>query len=104
MACSRPSACERMLGWIAAIVFPSLSGGVALQVRPPSVDRSKWTRHPLSSVLDPETRSPFASCIGLFLIGPRMPFGSRSAADQVRPPSADLMNRPHQALGLGPFL
>ena len=49
-----------MLGWIAAIVTPSLSGGVALHVFPPSLLRSTCTCHLLGSacdsVLEPATK------------------------------------------------
>ena len=56
------------------------------------------------SVLVPARMSPFFSCTGLFLIGPRMPSGRRRAADQVVPPSVEVLNSPHQRCGLGPTL
>src|SRR5687767_1060094 len=113
----RPSACSlfppapprnRMLGWIAAMVRPSLSGGVAVHVLPPSLLRSKCTRQRLGSssvsVLVGETMVPSASCTGLFLIGPRMPSGRRRASLHVRPPSVLVRSIPHQASGDGPTL
>ena len=42
--------------------------------------------------------------MGLFLIGPRMPSGSRRGADQVAPPSLDVINMPHHFSGVGPTL
>src|SRR5437870_12465899 len=100
----------RMLGWMASIVASSAdrSGGVAVHVNPPSVERSKCTRHLLGrsgdSVLLAATivRSP--SRTGLFLIGPRMPSGSRRALVHVRPLSGDVRVMPHHACGLGPTL
>ncbi len=89
---------------MAGISLPSFSGGVATHVVPLSDDRSKCTRQPSCSVLDPDRMSPFASCTGLFLIGPSTPSGRRRADAHVRPPSADVMTMPHHVLGLGPTL
>src|SRR5687768_1148082 len=99
-----------MLGWIASIGLPSAEadGAAAVQMRPPSPVRSKCTRHVLGrsadSVLLGASRVPSASCTGLFLIGPRMPFGKRRASVQLRPPSPDVRSIPHQVCGLGPTL
>ena len=93
-----------MLGWMAATWFGSLTAEVFDQVFPESVVRSKCTRHPPSSVLLGQRISPFGSWTGLFLIGPRMPFGSRRGDDQVLPPSAEVINIPHHFEGLGPTL
>src|SRR5687768_15888396 len=97
-----------MLGCIAPIVTPSFSGGVAIQVLPPSVLRSKCTVHLLGrsfvSLLVGERMVPSASCTGLFLIGPRMPSGRRRAALQVRPPSVLVRTSPHHVCGEGPTL
>src|SRR5687767_7489648 len=99
---------NKMLGWIAAMVRPSLSGGVAVHVRPPSLLRSKWTCQRLGSVWDSvlvgATMVPSESCTGLFLIGPRMPSGRRRASLHVRPPSVLVRSIPHQASGDGPTL
>src|SRR6476646_9021546 len=99
---------KRMLGWIAPIVVPSLSGAVADQFLPPSVLHSKCTCHLLGSacdsVLDGATMVPSASCTGLFLIGPSMPWGSRRAALQVRPLSVLVRSSPHHSSGDGPTL
>src|SRR5262249_38938529 len=99
-----------MLGWMASIeVSPAVrSGGVAVQVNPPSVERSKWTRHLLgrsgdSVLLEARiVRSP--SRTGLFLIGPRMPSGSWRALVHVRPLSGDVRVMPHHVCGLRPIL
>src|SRR5215831_6343546 len=99
-----------MLGWIASIGVGSVdgNGGVAVHVAPPSLERSKWTRHRLGcstdSVLLPATNVRSASDTGLFLIGPRIPSGSRRALLHVRPWSADVRITPHQRCGLGPTL
>src|SRR5258706_16252937 len=97
-----------MLGWIALIVRPSLSGGVALQVCSPSLLRSKCTCHFVGfsgvSTLVGQRMSPLASWTGLFLIGPRMPSGRRRAVLHVWPPSADVLISPHHFCGLGPTL
>src|SRR5215217_3725450 len=97
-----------MLGWIAPIVVPSLSGWVAVHVFPPSLLRSKCTCHRLGSecdsVLVGATMVPSASCTGLFLIGPRMPSGRRRASLQVRPPSPLVRSIPHHSSGDGPAL
>src|SRR5688572_23344617 len=97
-----------MLGWIALIVRPSFRKSVFVQVFPRSGVRSKRTLHLLGfsvvSSLVGQRMSPFASCTGLFLIGPRMPSGSRRAALQVCPPSVDVFNSPHHCDGLGPTL
>src|SRR5690349_12934006 len=109
-ACSRPSVCTRMLGWMASIGVDSVdgSGGVAVHVTPPSVERSKWTRHRLGrsadSVLLPATMVRSARRTGLFLIGPRMPSGNRRALLHVRPWSGDIRIMPHHVCGLGPTL
>ncbi len=109
-ACSDPSACTRMLGWMASMVSPGgdASGGVAVQVAPPSVERSKCTRHRLrasgASVLLPATMVPSASSTGLSLMGPRMPSGSRRGAVQWTPPSSDVVTMPHHRVGIGPTL
>src|SRR5208283_4679751 len=81
------------------------TGGVACHVFPRSLVRSKCTRQPPSpSVLDGQRISPFASCTGLFLIGPSMPSGNRVGLAQVLPASSDVVIIPHQAAGLGPTL
>lgn len=87
------------------MLLPSFSGAVAVQVWPPSEERSKCTRQPSwPSVLVPETMSPFASWTGLFLIGPKIPSGNRRASDQILPSSFEVLTMPHQVLGLGPTL
>src|SRR5688500_9772978 len=97
-----------MLGWIAWTVLPSAGPGTATaaHVAPPSVDRSKCTRHALGrsvdSVLLPLTSVPSASRTGLFLTGPRMPLGRRRGSPHVRPPSRDVRTTPHHSRGLGP--
>src|SRR6267143_4799247 len=99
-----------MLGWIALIGLLSgeADGNADVHVRPPSVVRSKCTRHALGrsddSVLLPATIVPSESCTGLFLIGPRMPSGRRRASLHVRPLSRDVRAIPHQPWGLGPTL
>src|SRR6476646_1028258 len=99
---------KRMLGWIAPIVVPSLTGAVADQFFPPSLLHSKCTCHLLGSacdsVLDGARMVPSASCTGLFLIGPRMPSGRRRPSLHVRPPSMLVRTIPHHASGLGPTL
>src|SRR5690606_8588335 len=82
----------------------SLSGGVSVHVRPPSVERSMCTRHPSCSVLDPDRMSPLASSIGLFFTGPITPSGNRSGVDHVRPSSVDVVTMPHHSEGEGPTL
>ena len=82
-----------MLGWMAPMRDRRRSrASIAVQVLPRSLLRSKWTRHLLGfssvSLLVGQRMSPFASCTGLFLIGPRMPSGSLRAALQVVPPSS----------------
>ena len=42
-------------------------------------------RQPSCSVLEPDSRSPFGNCTGLFLTGPMMPSGRRIGLDHVRP-------------------
>src|SRR5262245_41253890 len=99
-----------MLGWIASIAGPSLDAGgeVVVHVEPPSVERSKWTRHTLGrsvdSVLLGARSVPSARRTGLFLIGPRMPSGNRRASLHVRPLLRDDRAMPHQRCGLGPTL
>src|ERR1035441_7066315 len=94
MASSFPFFKNKMLGWIAPISLPSLTGGVVVQVFPKSLVRSKWTRQPPSpSVLLPHRISPFASGTGLFLMGPRMPSGSRVGFDHVLPSSVEVVIR-----------
>src|SRR5437868_3596075 len=106
-ACSFPPGCTRILGWMAWSSVPSADAGGAddVQVRPPSADRSKCTRHvlgvPADSVLLPASRVPSASRTGLFLIGPRMPSGRRRASLHVRPLSREVRAIPHQVWGLG---
>src|SRR5262245_10044208 len=102
-ACNPPG-CASRVGWITPNSFPSLIGPVLCHVWPRSAVRSKWARQPLSSVLDGHSSSPPSSSIGLFLMGPRTPFGSRRASLQVFPPSVEVLSMPHQAEGLGPTL
>src|SRR5947199_75095 len=77
-------------------------------VRPPSVVRSKRTRHALGrssdSVLLGATSVPSESWTGLFLIGPRIPSGSRRASLHARPLSPEVRTVPHHPRGLGPTL
>ena len=89
---------------MAAMALPSLTASVRIHVRPRSPVRSKWTRQPLSSLLEGHSRSPLASCTGLFLIDPKVPSGKRRGGDQVRPPSSLVMSIPHHVLGEGPAL
>ena len=115
-ACGRspasvPPACMRMLGWMASM-------GAARRRSPADatrsmscrcrVLRSKCTRHVLGvcgvSVLLGAMMVPSASRTGLFLIGPRIPSGSRRASLHVRPSSADVRTMPHHSRGLGPTL
>src|SRR3954471_6628837 len=83
IACSRPFWCTRILGWMASISTPVAAGDGATFVheRPPSVLRSKCTRHLLGrsddSVLLGLMIVPLVRRTGLFLIGPSMPSGSR---------------------------
>src|SRR5258708_6639780 len=99
-----------MLGWIASISLPSAGAGgnTAVHVMPASTLRSKCTRHTLGravdSVLLDATIAPSGSRTGLFLIGPRMPSGSRLASLHVFPPSRDVRSMPHHSRGLGPTL
>ena len=88
---------------------PAVSGarwtaGARTNVRPPSSDRSKWTRHPSSSLLDPAITVPSRRTSGLFFTGPTASPSRRRAAVQVRPSSALSHTTPHQVLGLGPTL
>ena len=71
---------------------------------PWSAVRSRWQRQNSASVLDGQSSAPSGSSTGLFLIGPRMPRGRRSGADQLRPPSCERISMPHQRRGLGPTL
>ena len=79
-----------------------------VHVLPPSVLRSKCTRHLLGcsgdSVLVGLRSVPSASRTGLFLIGPRMPSGSRVASLQVRPAVARGARHAPPLRGLGPDL
>src|SRR5262245_9157860 len=110
IACSLPPGCTRMLGWMASIGSPADDAGgcTIVHVLPPSVDRSKWIRHALGvsgdSVLDGLRIAPSSSRTGLFLIGPRIPSGSRRGSLHVRPPSRDVRAIPHHPLGRGPTL
>src|SRR5262245_37449871 len=108
-ACSLPSGCTSTLGWIASIAGPSPAAGTdVVHVSPPSVVRSKWTRHLLGrsvdSVLLPAMSVPSESRTGLFLIGPRIPSGRRRASLHVRPLSREVRTMPHHVCGLGPTL
>ena len=48
--------------------------------------------------------SPFASSIGLFFTGPKIPSGSRRGVVHVLPLSLEVVRSPHQVCGLGPAL
>ena len=101
-----------MVGWMIQKSSPSVvlpaRRSLRVQVRPRSGERSKWARQAggsgASSMLEPASRLPSARVIGLFLIGPRMPSGSRRGSLQVRPSAADSMTIPHHSGGLGPTL
>src|SRR3954451_5845106 len=84
--------------------FPSLSGGVLVQVLPRSGVLSMCTRQPSNSVLEPHNIVPSPNCTGLFLIGPSMPTGRTSRSPQVLPKSVDRTITPHHFDGLGPVL
>src|SRR4029453_196197 len=98
------------LGWIALISTPvaGAGGAVDVQVAPASVLRWKCPRpsrgRPTDSVLLGATIAPSAARTGLFLIGPRMPSGSRRASLHVFPPSREERSMPHHSEGLGPTL
>ena len=94
-----------MLGWIAPIFVgvverrrgrPGLAAvGGALEVDAPAVV--------LGARAGRGCRRSRAAT-GLFLIGPRMPSGSRRGFDHVRPPSVEVISMPHHSLGVGPTL
>ncbi len=67
-------------------------------------NRSMCTTQPACSVLDPARSSPLGSSTGFARIGPRIPGGSLTAADHVRPLSTEVRTSPHHARGLGPTL
>src|SRR5438552_4951444 len=75
----------------------------AFHLGPFGAKRSRCTTQPSCSVLDPAS-SPPGSPTGLALIGPSIPSGSLTAADQVRPASSDMRARAHHSRGLGPTL
>src|SRR5688572_1597229 len=97
----------RTLGCIASIAAPP-DGREIVQVWPLSWLRSKWIRHVLGvsgvSVLLGAMIVPSAKRTGLFLMGPRIPSGSRLGVPQVRPESEDVRTMPHHARGFGPTL
>src|SRR6266487_4036493 len=95
---------NKTVGWMAPNSCAELSGPVFVQVSPRSGVRSRWTRQPSCSVLEGQSNVPSANHTGLFLIGPRMPSGSRRGAVHVGPPSAELIIMPHQRDGFGPTL
>ncbi len=84
--------------------LPSLIGAVPVQVEPLSLDFSKWTRQPSSSVELPDKIVPEAISIGWFLTGPMIPSGKGSGAAQVRPSSEDRIVIPRHRAGDGPAL
>jgi len=84
-------------------VLPSLMGPSLLQVLPLSGVRSKWTRHPLLSVLEGQNKDA-PTCTGLFLMGPSTPSGNAWGALQVKPWSEEVFIQPVQPATLGPIL
>jgi hypothetical protein len=84
--------------------LPSLIGAVLVQVEPLSLDFSKWTRQPSSSVELPDKIVPEANSIGWFLTGPTIPSGNGTGAAQVRPSSEDRVIMPRHPAGDGPTL
>src|SRR5262249_7982896 len=109
-ACRRPSGWIRIDGWIASTSLPLAAGAgrTTVHVRPPSVERSKWTRQTLGLALlswpEPAPIVPPESRPGLFLTGPSTPPGSGRRSLQVFPPSRVVAAIPHHSEGLGPTL
>src|SRR5260221_10418469 len=92
-----------MLGWIAS--KPAVSTGMMRQVLPLSSDFSRCTLHLyVVSVLEGARMVIAASWTGLFLIGPNIPSGRRTGADQVLPSSTEVDNIPHHCCTVGPTL
>src|SRR5574344_314939 len=78
-------------------------GPTIFHVAPLSSDISKCMRQPLFSVLDGHIIRPFTYS-GLFLIGPKKPFGNGSRLPQLFPPSCERTSQPDQSLTFSPIL
>src|SRR4030095_3629124 len=90
------------------VLSAGAAGCAVVHVTPRSVVRSKWTRHAFSgtadSVLLGASTEPSAIRTGLFLMGPRIPSGSRRASLHADPLPRDVRIIPHHSRRLAPTL
>src|SRR6476660_9699929 len=99
----RPPGNVSSVGWM-QLSFSGSSTAIQSHVLPSSVERSTCTFQPPSSVLEPATIVPSASCSGLSLTGPIKRSPSLRGGFQDSPPSADVVAMPHHCDGAGPTL